>query len=196
MNNKTISKIITGRIKESIQVKEKILSNLLSEIILCAKLIVKCLKQGNKIILFGNGGSAADAQHIAGEFIGRFKKERKPLPAISLSTDTSVLTCLGNDYGFEYIFSRQIQALAKKGDVIIALSTSGKSPNILQAISEAKKMGCKIIALTGEKGTPLEKQINICIKIPSQNTPRIQEAHITIGHIWCEIAEEYLSFQS
>lgn len=196
MNNKIISNIVADRIKESIQVKEKILSNLLSEIILCAKLIVKCLKQGNKIILFGNGGSAADAQHIAGELVGRFKKERKALAAISLSTDTSVLTCLGNDYGFEYIFSRQIQALAKKGDVVIALSTSGKSPNILQAISEAKKIGCKIIILAGEKGTPLEKQVDVCIKIPSQNTPRIQEAHITMGHIWCEIVEECLSFQS
>lgn len=191
MNNKIISNIVADRIKESIEIKEKILNNL-SDIISAAKLIVKCLKQGNKIILFGNGGSAADAQHIAGELVGRFKKERKALAAISLATDTSVLTCLGNDYGFKYIFSRQIQALAKKGDVIIALSTSGKSPNILQAISEAKKMGCKIIALTGEKGTPSDVQIDVCIKIPSQNTPRIQEAHITIGHIWCEIVEEQI----
>lgn len=193
MNNKAILNIANREIKESIKVKEKILNNL-SDIISAAKLIVKCLKQDNKIILFGNGGSAADAQHIAGELVGRFKKERKALAAISLSTDTSVLTCLGNDYGFEYIFSRQIQALAKKGDVIIALSTSGKSPNVLRAISEAKKIGCKIIILAGEKGTPNDVQINVCIKIPSQNTPRIQEAHITIGHIWCEIVDEYLSF--
>ncbi len=192
MNNKIISNVAATRIKESIEVKEKILSNLLSEIIFSAKLIVKCLRQGNKIILFGNGGSAADAQHIAGELVGRFKKERKAHPAISLATDTSVLTCLGNDYGFEYIFSRQLQALAKKGDVVIALSTSGKSPNILRAISEAKNMGCKIIALTGEKGTHLPAQVDVCIKIPSQNTPRIQEAHITIGHIWCEIVDEIL----
>lgn len=191
MKTLEIKNIIADEVKESIKTKENILENL-DSIILSAKLIIKCLKKGNKIILFGNGGSCADAQHIAGEFVGRFKKERRSFPAISLATDTSVLTCVGNDYGFEHIFSRQIEALAKKDDVVVAISTSGMSENVLQAVLSARKIGCKVIALTGKDGGNLKNHSDICIKVPSDNTARIQESHIMIAHIWCTLVDKYL----
>ena len=156
-------------------------------------LITKSIKNGNKIVLFGNGGSAADAQHMAAEFIGRFMKERKSFPAIALSTDSSIITAIGNDYGFEKIFSRQAESLVKKGDVIIAISTSGKSKNILEGIKTSKKLGAKIIFLTGENGGKMKLNSDVILNVPSKITSRIQEAHRTIIHIICEIVEDELS---
>jgi D-sedoheptulose 7-phosphate isomerase len=156
-------------------------------------LIIKSIKKGNKIVLFGNGGSAADAQHMAAEFIGRFMKERKSFPAIALSTDSSIITAIGNDYSFEKIFSRQAESLVKKGDVIIAISTSGESKNILEGMKTSKKLGAKIISLTGENGIKMEKNSDIFLNVPSTITSRIQEVHRTIIHIICEMVENELS---
>jgi len=144
------------------------------------------------VLLIGNGGSAADAQHIASELVGRFQMEREALPSIALTTDTSTLTSLANDYGYDTIFSRQLEALASAGDVLIAITTSGASENILKAIETAHSQGVIVIALTGEKGKQLEDTTELTIRIPSANTQRIQEAHITIGHIVCHLVEEEL----
>jgi len=155
-----------------------------------AKLSLEALEKGNKILLCGNGGSAADAQHIAAELSGRFKKPRVALSAIALTTDTSALTAIGNDYGFEYIFARQVEALAKEGDILIAISTSGDSQNIINAAKRAKKIGCKIITLSGKGGGELKTLGDINIVVDSNNTPRIQEVHILIGHMICAIIDE------
>ncbi|MCX6772863.1 MAG: D-sedoheptulose 7-phosphate isomerase [Candidatus Micrarchaeota archaeon] len=154
-----------------------------------AQKITDCLKKGGKILICGNGGSAADSQHFAAELSGRYKKDRRALAAVSLTTDTSALTAIGNDYGFERIFARQVEALGKKGDMLVALSTSGNSPNILAAIEAAKKAGMVIIGFSGETGGKMTAACDLCICVPSSNTPRIQEAHITIIHIICEIVE-------
>ncbi len=156
-------------------------------------LIIKSIKKGNKIVLFGNGGSAADAQHMAAEFVGRFMKERKSFPAIALSTDSSIITAIGNDYSFEKVFSRQAESLVKKGDVIIAISTSGESKNILEGIKTSKKIGAKIISLTGENGIKMKRNSDIFLNVPSTITSRIQEVHRTIIHIICEMVEDELS---
>lgn len=170
----------------------KSLSKNLDIIINVSKIIIDCYRNGGKIILIGNGGSAADAQHIAAEFIGRFKLERSPLPAIAMTTNTSIITALANDYGYETIFSRQLEALANNKDVIIVITTSGNSPNILKAINLAKSKNIKVIGMTGTTGGKLKDLTDIIIKVPSDNTPRIQEAHITIGHIICGIVEKEL----
>ncbi len=156
-------------------------------------LIIKSIKKGNKVVLFGNGGSAADSQHMAAEFVGRFMKERKSFPAIALSTDSSIITAIGNDYSFEKVFSRQAESLVKKGDVIIAISTSGESKNILEGIKTSKKIGAKIISLTGKNGTKMERNSDIFLNVPSTITSRIQEVHRTIIHIICEMVEDELS---
>jgi len=162
---------------------------LLSLVGKAGKICVETLRNRRKILLCGNGGSAADAQHIAAELSGRFKKERKALAGIALTTDTSALTAIGNDYGFEYIFSRQVEAIGKKGDVLIAISTSGNSQNVINAIKSAKKIGCKIITLTGKDGGKMKNMGDINIIIPSNNTPRIQEMHIMIGHMICNFID-------
>jgi len=148
-----------------------------------------CLNSGNKILLMGNGGSAADCQHIAAEIVGRYKRERRGLPAIALTTDTSILTSVGNDYGFEYIFSRQVEALCAPDDVVIGLSTSGNSANVVAGIEAAKQAGAYTVGLTGAGGGRLADLCDITLAMPSSDTPRIQEAHILIGHILCELAE-------
>ena len=145
-------------------------------------------KSGNKVLLAGNGGSAADSQHIAGELVSRFMFDRPGLPAIALTTDTSIITAIGNDYGYESLFSRQIQALGKSGDIFIAYSTSGKSPNILNALVEAK-VGIKSIGLTGNKKAEMNNLCDIVLEVPSADTPKIQEGHLVIGHIICGIIE-------
>lgn len=175
---------------ESIQVKEDILRSGIPQIIRITDAAIECLRKKGKIILFGNGGSASDAQHIAAELIGRFRKERKAIPAISLSVNTSVLTALANDYGYDTVFARQIEALAKKNDLAIGISTSGKAKNVLAGIKQAKKMGLKTIALTGGDGGELAKTADISMVIKSSVTARIQEAHITVAHIICELIEE------
>ena len=158
----------------------------------CGNIIVEALKNGNKILLCGNGGSAGDAQHIATEITGRFETERRGLPAIALTTDTSALTAIANDFGFERIFSRQVEALAKEGDVLIGITTSGNSPNIIAAVMEARNIGCKTIGLTGEKGKKIASLCDASVLVPSDRTARIQEAHITIGHLWCEMVDKNL----
>lgn len=185
---------IVSVFEESVSVKKGLCNNkYLNKIIELAEAIVEAIRADGKVILFGNGGSAADAQHIAGELIGRFRNERNALPAISLTTDTSVITCIGNDYGFDNIFARQIESLGKREDIAIGISTSGNSPNVLKAIKAARAKGLKTAGLTGARGGRLDKMADIVIAVPSKDTPRIQEAHITIGHILCEIVEERLS---
>jgi len=156
-----------------------------------AGLLVEGFQRGNKVLLFGNGGSAADAQHIASELAGKFYRDRAPLPAIALTTNTSSLTAIGNDYGYEEVFARQVKGLARKGDIVIGISTSGNSPNVLRAIEQAKQLGAVTIAFTGQGGN-LKESADYVLSIPSSDTPRIQEAHITAGHIICYLVEEVL----
>ena len=168
--------------------KSKILSQKINDTI---KLIILSLEQKKKILIFGNGGSASDAQHMAAEFISRYLLERISLPAIALTTDTSILTSIGNDYNFDKIFSRQCESLVNEGDIIIAISTSGKSQNVILGIEEAKRKGAKIISLTGNNGGILNQISDICLEIPSNETPRIQEGHRILIHIICELVESH-----
>jgi len=177
---------------ESIQVKEDLLRTRIDNIIDIADLIIESLKKNGKVILFGNGGSASDSQHIAAELVGRFKKDRTALAAIALTTNTSIITSLANDYGYEIIFSRQIEALGQKNDIAIGISTSGKAKNVAAGIKQAKKMGIKTVALTGGDGGELIKLADVSLMVPSAVTARVQEAHITIGHIVCEMVEQAL----
>jgi D-sedoheptulose 7-phosphate isomerase len=157
-----------------------------------AGIFVEVFRGGKKLLVMGNGGSAADAQHLAAELVGRFRRERKALPAIALSTDTSILTAIGNDYGFESVFRRQVEALAVEGDVVVGISTSGSSPNVLSALRRAREMGCRTIGLLGRDGGAIKRLVDTDLTILGQDTPRIQEAHITIIHILCELVEQEL----
>jgi len=154
-----------------------------------AESMTNCLSQGGKILWMGNGGSAADCQHLAAELVGRFQRERKGLPSIALTTDTSILTAIGNDYGYDSIFSRQIESLCTEKDLVIGISTSGNSQNILNAIELSKQIGAKTIAFTGRDGGKLKSLVDLCLIAPSDNTARIQEAHILVGHILCDCVE-------
>lgn len=176
-------------LRQHLNIFQTLLTQHITVIEECAKVILDTLQSGKKILLCGNGGSAADAQHIAAEFVGRFEIERRAFPAIALTTDTSALTAVANDYDFERIFSRQIEALAAERDCLIAISTSGNSPNIISAIMTARNKGCKIVGMTGEKGKKLASLSDVCLMVPSARTARIQEAHITAAHIWCEIID-------
>ena len=183
--NDQIKKIMTessSLILNSINLSEKIEESINE--------IIKCFKRGNKIIVFGNGGSAADAQHIVAEFIGRFQKERKSLPAISLTTDSSIITSLANDYSYDIVFSRQCESLVSKGDIVIGISTSGKSKNVENGIKTAKKKGAITIGLLGGDGGTIKNSTDISIVIPSTNTARIQEVHRVIYHIICDVVEK------
>ncbi|MCX7941138.1 MAG: D-sedoheptulose 7-phosphate isomerase [Endomicrobia bacterium] len=185
---------IINALQESILAKQKYLGDteqlkLLEEIV---KKIIKAYKKGNKVIIFGNGGSAADAQHMAAELVGRFKKERKALDAVALTTNTSIITALSNDYSYDITFSRQLEACAKKGDVVFGISTSGNAINVIKAMELAEKIGCVRIGLTGKTGGKLKEVVDYCIRVPSDETPRIQELHITIIHIICELVEKHL----
>ncbi len=186
--------IIKQHIEESVQTKQRILSDstLLANIKQAAELLIEAYQSGKKTLLAGNGGSAADAQHIAGEFVSKFYFDRPGIPSIALTTDTSILTAVGNDYGFEQLFARQVQAQGSAGDVFIGISTSGNSRNILTALQTCKKEGIKTIGLTGEKECQMDQLCDIVIKIPSTSTPRIQESHIMVGHILCCLVEEAL----
>jgi D-sedoheptulose 7-phosphate isomerase len=181
--------LIINTLKAHLVIFQKLLSNEINNIEICAELIFTTLNKGNKILICGNGGSAADAQHLAAEFVGRYETERKALPAIALTTDSSALTALANDYGFERVFSRQVEGLAKAEDLLIAISTSGNSTNVNQAVISARQIGCKTIGLTGGGGKKLASICDACILVPEKRTARIQEAHITIAHIWCEIID-------
>jgi len=179
-------------IQASIAVKNLLLRNaeIVSTIAEVSAGLAHTLDKGNKVLLFGNGGSAADAQHIAAEFVGRFAFDRPALPALALSVNTSCVTAIGNDYGFDLVFSRQIEALARPGDFAIGISTSGNSPNVLHGLSVARKIGLSTVALTGCTGGKLKAAVDYCICAPSNETPRIQECHILIGHIISELVEE------
>lgn len=179
-------------IEQHQEVFSKLLSESLPLIVACGEIIWEALSKGKKILICGNGGSAADSQHIATELVGRYEKERRGLPSIALTVDTSALTAIGNDYGFERVFARQVEALANEGDVLIGITTSGNSPNVLAAVMTANKMGCKTIGLTGANGKKLAGLCHSCVLVPSTRTSRIQEAHITIGHIWCEMVDNHL----
>ena len=158
----------------------------------CADVILEAVRSGKKVLVCGNGGSAADAQHIAAEFVGRYELERKALPAIALTTDTSALTAITNDYQFEQVFARQIDALAVEGDCLIAISTSGNSPNVIAAVMAARNRGCKVVGMTGANGKKLASLCDACLMVPAERTARIQEAHITVAHIWCELVDELM----
>lgn len=184
-------KILTA-FEESISVKEQFVKENIDTIVEVSRILSDTFESGNKLILFGNGGSATDASHIAGEFVNRLKRERPGLPAIALNTDMAVLTSIANDYDFSEVFARQIKALAQEGDVVIAISTSGSSPNVLKAVDVAKKKRLKTIAFTGSRGDKLTSKTDYAFMVPSTNTPRIQEVHITLGHVLCQMVEEIL----
>jgi D-sedoheptulose 7-phosphate isomerase len=174
------------------KVMEAIEGEMTATIAAAAELISEALKNGKKLLVMGNGGSAADAQHMAAEIIGRFKMERRGLPAIALTTDSSILTAIANDYGFEMVFRRQVEALATEGDVVMGITTSGSSPNVLSALILAGEMGCRTIGLLGRDGGTIRDCVEIDLTVPAADTPRIQEGHITIIHIICDLVEKRL----
>lgn len=183
---------ISAQIAEAQRVMSAMLADetVLATMEAAAGACVECLQGGGKILLAGNGGSAADAQHVAGEFVSRFAFDRPGLPAIALTTDTSILTAIGNDYGFERLFARQVQAHGNQGDVFVGYSTSGKSPNILRAFEEARARGLVCIGLTGNRGGPMRALCDYLLEVPSDNTPKIQEGHLVLGHILCGLVEQ------
>ena len=185
-----MKEVVIRELEESANIKRMMAQNLPDVIVDAAQIILNAYRTGGKVLLIGNGGSAADAQHIASELVGRFKLERRGLPAIALTTNTSTLTALANDYAYDTVFSRQLEALANEKDVLIAITTSGTSPNILKAVETAHSKGIVVIALTGENCGKLKAMSDLTIAVPSNNTPRIQEAHITIGHIICHLVEK------
>src|SRR5688572_1036833 len=186
---KDSKRLIEHFVNESVRVKSEFFQKNATLIAETAEKMAQALREGRKVLLFGNGGSAADAQHIAAEFVGRFIPDRVPVPALSLATDSSALTALGNDYGYESVFSRQIQALGNVGDIAIGISTSGNSPNVLKAIDVARSKSLLTIGFTGEDGGKMNSRTDILFRVPSRMTPRIQETHITLGHVLCELID-------
>jgi D-sedoheptulose 7-phosphate isomerase len=194
LENSKLQVLVRARIQRDIEIKQTLLGSdsyhdLVAHV---ATQIVKSLRAGGKVLFFGNGGSAADAQHLAAEFTGRYLKERRALPALALHGNSSAVTAIGNDYGFDQVFARQMEALGKEGDVAVGISTSGNSRNVLRALEVAKSKGIYTVALTGASGGAMKSVADCTLRIPSEETPRIQECHILTGHIICEIAEEML----
>lgn len=187
------SKIVNKSFKDSIDTKKAFLKLYESRIVEVGLIMAQALEDGNKIVFFGNGGSAADSQHLAAEIVGRYKKERKGLPSIALTTDTSILTAVGNDYGFDTIFERQIEALCIPGDIAVGISTSGNSPNVIRGLMKAQDLGATTVAFSGKQGGKVLDIAHYTFVVPSDDTARIQECHITLGHILCEIIDEKLS---
>jgi D-sedoheptulose 7-phosphate isomerase len=187
--------IVSRNIQESIAVKQAILADqaLLDSIMKVGQELAGTLQRGGKIFFFGNGGSAADAQHLAAELVGRFEKERRALPALALTANTSALTAIGNDYSYEAVFARQLEGLGSRGDAAVGISTSGKSPNVLSALRSAKKMGITAVGMTRQCSPDMAELVDYCIGVPSERTARVQEAHILIGHILCEIIDHSFS---
>src|SRR2546426_12491467 len=183
-------------IRKSIETKERLSRDCVNEIIEMAHMMAIALRQGRKVVFFGNGGSAADAQHISAELVGKFKRARPPLRALALTTNTSILTAVGNDIGFDEIFSRQVQATLEPEDVAVGISTSGRSANVIKGVEEARRIGAKTIALTGSGGGQLGPVCDHSVIVPSDDTQRIQECHIMIGHIVCELIDETLGNKS
>ena len=186
---------VREQLEESCRVKHRFSPELIERIAELADKIARAMAAGGKLILFGNGGSAADAQHIAAEFVVRLREHRQALPAIALTVNTSVLTATGNDYGFEQVFARQVEALARPGDVVLAFSTSGASPNVLLGAKAGRQKGAWVAALTGERGGVLRELCDLLVNVPSEDSQRIQEAHITIGHILCALVERNPALQ-
>ena len=189
MNKQQAIELISASLREGAELRTVVARDCSTAIFEAADLITMCLQGDGKLLFFGNGGSAADAQHLAAEFVGRFVRERAGLPAIALTTDSSILTAIGNDYGFDQIFARQVQALGRRGDIAIAISTSGNSLNVLEGVKEARKRKLKTIGLTGKDGGLLAQQTDVAIMVPSTSTARIQECHIAIGHLFCELVD-------
>ena len=183
---------IIAQLEESAEVKRQTIETAVDSIEAAAQMLIDCYRTGGKVLLCGNGGSAADAQHLAAELISRLKLERAAIPALALTTNTSLLTAIGNDYKYDLVFVRQVEAFGRAGDVLIAISTSGESENVIKAVEFSRMQGIKSIALTGAKGGRLAEKVDIAIKIPSDNVQRIQECHITVGHILCELIESAL----
>ena len=183
---------IKSQFKQNIKLHKDAMESLVPKIAEVAKLIIQAYKKGNKLLLCGNGGSAADAQHIAAELVGRFKKERKGLPAIALTTNTSIITAVANDYGYDLLFVRQVEAIGIKGDILIGISTSGNSSNIIKAVETANFKGLKTIGFLGSDGGRLKDLVYLPIIVPFKGSDRVQEVHILIGHILCSLIESYL----
>jgi D-sedoheptulose 7-phosphate isomerase len=181
---------LTNSLQEHLATIQKVIDSTLPDIQRSGQLICEALASGRKVLLCGNGGSAADAQHIAAELVGCYEKQRRSWPAIALTTDTSALTAVSNDLGYEQVFARQVLGLAQTGDVLVAISTSGKSKNVLRAAEQAREIGCKTVALTGATAEPLASLCDVSVAVPSTRTSRIQEVHITIGHLWCEMVDQ------
>jgi len=183
---------IIAQLEESVAVKQQTVAAAIDSIESAAKMLINCYRAGGKVLLCGNGGSAADAQHLAAELISRLRLERPAIPALALTTNTSLLTAIGNDYKYDLVFVRQVEAFGRPGDVLIAISTSGESENVIKAVEFARVEGIQSLALTGNKGGRLAGKVDLAIKVPSDNVQRIQECHITIGHILCELIESAL----
>jgi D-sedoheptulose 7-phosphate isomerase len=192
MNREQAIDLIKSSLREGAELRTVVARDCSAAIFEAAGLITMCLRAGGKLLFFGNGGSAADAQHLAAEFVGRFVRKRAGLAAIALTTNSSILTAVANDYGFDQVFARQIQAVGRRGDVAIAISTSGNSPNVIEGVKAAKEGDLKTIALSGKDGGRLAKETNLAITIASTNTARIQECHIAVGHLLCELTEQEL----
>jgi D-sedoheptulose 7-phosphate isomerase len=185
--------IIESEFLDHIKVSNLSIDSIVSSIEIAAKICINTLQKNGKILIFGNGGSAADAQHIAAELVGRYKTERQGIPAIALTTDSSILTSISNDFGYEYLFERQVQSLANRGDTVIGLSTSGSSPNVINALKIASNLECYSIGLSGRYHKEMDLNCDVNISIPSSDTPRIQEMHILVGHIICHLIEQEIS---
>jgi len=181
--------VIEFELRESLRVKEAVIRSGVAALADMAEIVVAALNDGGKIVLCGNGGSAADAQHIAAEFVGRFRRKRRPLAAIALTTDSSLITAVGNDYGFEFIFARQVEALVTRHDVLIAISTGGGSSNVLEAVRAAQDRGARTLGLSGGDGGQLRALVELCYCVPSDNTARVQECHIALLHALCECVD-------
>ena len=189
-SSKLAASLLTDSLQEHLETLQSLLRSNINDIEQSGQMICDALVAGRKVLLCGNGGSAADAQHIAAELVGCYEKQRRSWPAIALTTDTSALTAVSNDLGYEQVFARQIAGLAQAGDILIAISTSGRSKNVLKAVERARELGCRTIALTGASSDPLGSMCDFTVAVPSNRTSRIQEAHITIGHLWCEMVDQ------
>lgn len=190
--NRRMKELVLKAFEESADVKRRFVAEYADRIVLVSQLLIRTIREGHKVLLFGNGGSSTDASHIAAEFVGRYHRDRSPYPAIALATDMAAVTCIGNDYGYDEIFSRQVRAHGRKGDVAIAISTSGNSPNVLRGAEAAREGGLVTVGWTGGKGGKLAGLVDHAFIVPSTVTARIQESHITLGHVLCELIDAAL----
>ena len=191
MSEKALAKI-RDHARKGLEARERFFEERAGLLVEIARSMAVCLARGGKLLFCGNGGSAADSQHLAAEFVNRFLLERPPLPAVALTTDTSILTAIGNDYGFDQVFSKQVQALGNRGDVLVGLSTSGSSPNVLAALREGRRRGLVTVGLTGMQGAEMQPLCDFLIQVPSRETPVVQEIHIAAGHMLCHVVDHFL----